>query len=69
MTPSWKITKFSPDLKTDTLHQVAVEEFPTANGPADYALFIRGKLLGIIEAKKVANSYRFGRGKLRTSAT
>jgi type I restriction enzyme R subunit len=56
MTPPWKITKFSPDLKTDTLHQVAVEEFPTANGPADYALFIRGKLLGIIEAKKVSVS-------------
>ena len=31
----------------------AVEEFPTANGPADYALFVKGRLLGIIEAKKV----------------
>ena len=28
-------------------------EFPTANGPADYALFVKGKLLGILEAKKV----------------
>ncbi len=27
---------------------------PTATGPADYALFVGGKLLGIIEAKKVA---------------
>jgi type I restriction enzyme R subunit len=35
------------------LHCVAVEEFPTANGPADYALFVKGVLLGIIEAKKV----------------
>jgi type I restriction enzyme R subunit len=32
----------------------AVEEFPTANGPADYALFANGAFLGIIEAKKVS---------------
>lgn len=56
MTPSWKIVPYSEDLKTDTLHQVAVEEFPTKNGPTDYALFLRGKLLGIIEAKKVSVS-------------
>lgn len=34
----------------------AVEEYPTDNGPADYALFVQGKLLGIIEAKKVSIS-------------
>jgi type I restriction enzyme, R subunit len=32
----------------------AVEEFETANGPADYALFSNGKLLGVVEGKKVA---------------
>lgn len=32
----------------------AVEEFPTETGPADYALFVQGKLLGIIEAKKIS---------------
>jgi type I restriction enzyme R subunit len=31
----------------------AVTEYPTANGPADYALFVRDELLGIVEAKKV----------------
>jgi type I restriction enzyme R subunit len=31
-----------------------VEEYPTETGPADYALFVEGKLLGIIEAKKVS---------------
>ena len=36
-----------------SLDCVAVEEFPTANGPADYALFVHGRWLGIIEAKKV----------------
>ena len=32
----------------------AVEEFQTKNGPADYAFFVKGKLLGILEAKRVA---------------
>jgi type I restriction enzyme R subunit len=51
--PSWQIIKYSDGLVTKDLHLYAVEEFPTANGPADYVLFVKGKLLGIIEAKKV----------------
>lgn len=31
---------------------VAVREFPTSTGPVDYALFIGGKPVGVIEAKK-----------------
>ncbi|WPJ97523.1 type I restriction-modification enzyme R subunit C-terminal domain-containing protein [Coraliomargarita algicola] len=31
---------------------VAVREFPTATGPADYMLFADGKAIGIVEAKK-----------------
>ena len=31
----------------------AIEEFPTENGPADYALCLDGKVLGIVEAKKL----------------
>src|SRR5437870_2219717 len=50
----WKLVRFSPDLDLKTLDKVAVEELPTANGPADYALFVTGRLLGIIEAKKVS---------------
>jgi type I restriction enzyme R subunit len=50
----WKLVPFSPGLNLRVLDKIAVEEFPTGNGPADYALFIGGKLLGIIEAKKVA---------------
>lgn len=49
----WKLTRFSSDLDLKRLDKVAVEELPTANGPADYALFVGGQLLGIIEAKKV----------------
>jgi len=33
---------------------VALEEYPTANGPADYALFYREQPLAIVEAKKLA---------------
>ena len=31
---------------------VAVREFPTSTGPVDYALFIDGTLVGVIEAKR-----------------
>lgn len=31
---------------------VAVREYPTSTGPVDYALFIDGKPVGVIEAKK-----------------
>lgn len=50
----WKLLPFSPDLDLKTLDRCAVEELPTGNGPADYALFVGGQCLGIVEAKKVA---------------
>ena len=31
----------------------AIEEYPTENGPADYALCVGGRILGIVEAKKL----------------
>ncbi len=52
----WSIVPYRDDLDTSSLHAVAVEEFPTASGPADYALFVNGRLLGFIEAKKVSVS-------------
>src|SRR5947208_1723537 len=52
----WKIARFSPELSLNALDKIAVEELPTANGPADYGLFVAGKLLGIVEAKKVTVS-------------
>ena len=33
---------------------VAVEEYPTEKGPADYILFHKGKALACVEGKKVA---------------
>lgn len=49
----WQLVRFVPGLDLKALDKVAVEELPTANGPADYALFVNGRLLGIVEAKKV----------------
>jgi type I restriction enzyme, R subunit len=54
--PAWKIIPYKEGMDLSGLNRHAVEEFPTANGPADYALFVDGRLLGIIEAKKVAVS-------------
>ena len=48
----WGIISYHLGLNTSALSNHAVEEYPTANGPADYALFVNGKLLGIVEAKK-----------------
>lgn len=49
----WDIIPWSPHLDIRTLTNHAVEEYPTANGPADYALIVNGSLLGIVEAKKL----------------
>ncbi len=52
----WKVMPFSANLNLRALDRCAVEELPTGNGPADYALFVGGKCLGIVEAKKVTVS-------------
>lgn len=51
---NWQIVKYRDGLDTSALQCHAVEEYRTANGPADYALFVKGRLLGVVEAKKVA---------------
>src|SRR3989441_588894 len=49
----WEITPFNPAKPLSGYRRHAIEEFPTANGPADYALVVDGQLLGVVEAKKV----------------
>lgn len=49
----WLILPYSEGLDLSILTNHAIEEFQTANGPVDYALVVNGKLLGIIEAKKL----------------
>src|ERR1051325_1456240 len=51
--PPWQIVPWRDGLDISKLTSHAVTEFPTNNGPADYALFVNGLLFGIIEAKKV----------------
>jgi type I restriction enzyme R subunit len=51
--PPWTIIGHREGLEESALAHHAVMEYPTSNGPADYALFVNGRLLGIIEAKKV----------------
>jgi type I restriction enzyme R subunit len=43
----WTIIPFGDGLDTGKLTMHAVEECPTANGPADYALFVDGTLMFI----------------------
>jgi type I restriction enzyme R subunit len=54
--PPWQIVRYRDGLDFTSLACHAVEELPTASGPADYGLFVGGKLLGIIEAKRVTVS-------------
>ena len=54
LNPAWEIIHYSQVRDTTYLSHHAVEEYPTQNGFADYALFVQGKLLGIIEAKRVS---------------
>jgi type I restriction enzyme R subunit len=50
----WAIVPYSVELNKMELIANAVEEYPTGKGFADYALFVKGKLLGILEAKKIS---------------
>lgn len=45
---------FDPDRSLDRYTKHALTEYPTENGPADYALVVAGRILGIVEAKKVS---------------
>ncbi|MDA2923311.1 DEAD/DEAH box helicase family protein [Acidobacteria bacterium AH-259-L09] len=46
----WDVVPFE---EGRTYDRCAIEEYPTENGPADYALCVDGKILGIVEAKKL----------------
>lgn len=50
----WEVVPFKKGRSIGDWHDCAVEEFETANGPADYALCRNGKILGVVEAKKLS---------------
>ena len=49
----WRVVRFSEAKPLASYERCAIEEFPTDNGPADYALCACGRILGIVEAKKL----------------
>lgn len=49
----WKVVPFEPERLLSDLHKCAIEEYPTENGPADYALCLDGRIIGLVEAKKI----------------
>ena len=61
--PEWLVRKKRIDPQLDAagwpraaspiLSPHRLEEYETANGPADYALAINNQILGIVEAKKL----------------
>ena len=42
----WRLVRFSAGLDLKALDKYAVEELPTGSGPADYALFVKGRCWG-----------------------
>ncbi len=50
----WQLVRHDPARPLTAYAAHAVEEYPTDHGPADYALVVDGRILGIIEAKKLS---------------
>lgn len=49
----WTVKPYRVGLDLSQVDRCALEEFPTDNGPADYALYVNGKIVAVVEAKKV----------------
>src|ERR1035438_6280533 len=49
----WKVVPFREGKALSSQDRCAIEEYPTAKGPADYALCLSGHIVGIVEAKKL----------------
>ena len=49
----WRIVPHDPARPLSAFDGCAIEEYPTINGPADYALCVGGQVVGIVEAKRV----------------
>jgi type I restriction enzyme R subunit len=49
----WTVVPYDPATPLSWLRDSAIEEYPTDNGPADYALCVDGRILAVVEAKKI----------------
>jgi type I restriction enzyme, R subunit len=56
----WSRIHYKKDLETGCLEGHAVEEYRVATGRVDYALFVRGLLIGIIEVKRLTGNLELG---------
>lgn len=52
----WEIIRYTDGMDLLQYNRYALAEFPTGNGPADYALCLDGKIIAVIEAKKLTIS-------------
>jgi type I restriction enzyme R subunit len=50
----WRVTPYHDGVALSRLDRCAIEEYPTATGPADYALVLGGRVVGVVEAKKLS---------------
>lgn len=50
----WTILSFRTGLDLASRAALAIAEYPTEVGPADYALVLDGQVVGIIEAKRLS---------------
>ena len=48
----WFLQDYKGEFNPAASLGVAVREFPTGSGPADYMLFVNKKPIGVVEAKK-----------------
>lgn len=49
----WNVVPFDGDCPLDRLSNCAIEEYETTNGPADYVLCVDGRIIAVVEAKKL----------------
>ncbi|HEX9935247.1 MAG TPA: type I restriction endonuclease, partial [bacterium] len=49
----WKVTAYNPNKPLSSLNRYAIEEYPTSEGLADYALCLEGRIVAVVEAKRV----------------
>jgi len=49
----WDVVPYESNRQLSDYNRCAIKEYPTEFGPADYVLCVSGKILGVIEAKKV----------------
>src|SRR6266567_5107761 len=50
----WSVVAFDSSKTLADFDRCAIEEYPTDNGPADYALCVGGQILGVVEGKRLS---------------